>query len=99
MRISLQIFIGYFLIVAIAAWFVLAIFAEEVKPGVRQSTEDALVDSAQVLANIPAQDISNKHISNGSIAEAFSQINVRPLQSNIGGIHQIPRRVPRLRHR
>jgi two-component system sensor histidine kinase CreC len=86
MRISLQIFIGYFLIVAIAAWFVLAIFAEEVKPGVRQSTEDALVDSAQVLANIAAQDIKNNTTATGSIAKAFAQINQRPFQSNIGGV-------------
>ena len=86
MKISSRIFLGYFLIVAIAAWFVLAIFANEVKPGVRQSTEDALIDSAQIFANIAAQDIQNNHISDGNIAHAMAQINQRPQQFNIGGV-------------
>ena len=86
MKISSRIFLGYFLIVAIAAWFVLAIFANEVKPGVRQSTEDALIDSAQIFANIAAQDIQNNHISDGNIAHAMAQINQHPQQFNIGGV-------------
>ncbi len=34
MRIGMRLLLGYFLIVAIAAWFVLSIFVQEVKPGV-----------------------------------------------------------------
>ena len=48
MNISLKIFLGYFLLVGLAAWFVLIIFVDEVKPGVRQAMEDALVDTATV---------------------------------------------------
>ena len=33
MRIGMRLLLGYFLIVAIAAWFVLSIFVQEVKPG------------------------------------------------------------------
>ena len=57
MRISLRILLGYFLLVGIAAWFVLNIFVEEIKPGVRQTTEDALVDTTHVLAQIAEQDL------------------------------------------
>ncbi len=39
MRIGMRLLLGYFLIVAIAAWFVLSILSE-VKPGVRRATED-----------------------------------------------------------
>lgn len=39
MRIGMRLLLGYFLIVAIAAWFVLSIFVQEVKPGVRRATE------------------------------------------------------------
>lgn len=37
MRIGMRLLLGYFLLVAVAAWFVLAIFVKEVKPGVRSS--------------------------------------------------------------
>ena len=39
MRIGMRLLMGYFLIVAIAAWFVLSIFVQEIKPGVRRATE------------------------------------------------------------
>ncbi len=39
MRIGMRLLLGYFLLVAVAAWFVLAIFVKEVKPGVRRATE------------------------------------------------------------
>ena len=50
MRIGLQLLCGLVLIFALAAWFVLEIFVEEIKPGVRSATEDTLVDMAQMLA-------------------------------------------------
>ena len=39
MRIGLQLLCGLVLIFALAAWFVLEIFVEEIKPGVRSATE------------------------------------------------------------
>ena len=42
MRIGMRLLLGYFLLVAVAAWFVLAIFVKEVKPGVRRATEGTL---------------------------------------------------------
>ena len=43
MRIGMRLLLGYFLLVAVAAWFVLAIFVKEVKPGVRRATEGTLI--------------------------------------------------------
>ena len=54
MRIGLQLLCGLVLIFALAAWFVLEIFVEEIKPGVRSATEDTLVDMAQMLAPLGA---------------------------------------------
>ena len=43
MRIGMRLLLGYFLIVAVAAWFVLSIFVQEIKPGVRRATEGTLI--------------------------------------------------------
>lgn len=88
MRISLRILFGYCLLVAIAAWFVLNIFVEEIKPGVRQTTEDALVDTAHVLAKIAEQDMRQHQLQNGALAQALSQVRNDPLQANISGIEK-----------
>jgi two-component system sensor histidine kinase CreC len=51
-RLSLLVAVGYFLIVGLAAWFVLDVFVAEVKPGVRKTMEHTLVDSANLVAEL-----------------------------------------------
>lgn len=48
MRIGMRLLLGYFLIVAVAAVFVLSIFVQEIKPGVRRATEGTLIDTATI---------------------------------------------------
>lgn len=86
MRFGLRLFLGYFLIVAVAGWFVLAIFTQEVKPGVRRATEGTLVDSANVLAGIAAADMADGDIANGRLAHAFRDKARPPIAANISGI-------------
>lgn len=54
MRIGMRLLLGYFLIVAVAAVFVLSIFVQEIKPGVRRATEGTLIDTATLLAALTA---------------------------------------------
>ena len=68
MRLGLKIFLGFFLIVGIAAFFVMRVFVNEVKPGVRQAMESTLVDAANVLAVMAAPDLKAGHIGDGDFA-------------------------------
>ena len=61
MKIGLRILLGYFLIVGLAAWFLLNVFMEQVKPGVRSTLEDTLVDTSQLLASLVAPDLTRRH--------------------------------------
>lgn len=85
-NISLKIFLGYFLLVGLAAWFVLTIFVDEVKPGVRQAMEDSLVDTANVLAELAAEDVKYNQIQEGSFAQSIKQYHARTHKANIWGI-------------
>jgi two-component system, OmpR family, sensor histidine kinase CreC len=82
MRISLKIFLGYFALVGLAAWFILTIFVDEVKPGVRQAMEDTLVDTANVLAELAAEDVKTGAINNGNFARSLAQYNARSVVNN-----------------
>lgn len=69
MRIGMRLLLGYFLIVAVAAVFVLSIFVQEIKPGVRRATEGALIDTATI--SFPATRLTaswRKHSPNCNIA-------------------------------
>lgn len=85
-KISLKIFLGYFLLVGLAAWFVLYVFVDEVKPGVRQAMEDTLVDTAHVLSELAAQEVKDGNIQTGHFAQALAQYSTRASNANIWGI-------------
>lgn len=71
MNISIRLFAGFFLVVGLAAWFVLNIFSQEIAPGIRQATEETLVDSANLLAEIAAPELAAGTINTGKFAAAI----------------------------
>lgn len=83
MRIGMRLLLGYFLLVAVAAWFVLAIFVKEVKPGVRRATEGTLIDTATLLAELARPDLLSGDPTHGQLAQAFNQLQHRPFRANI----------------
>lgn len=68
MRLGLKLVLGFFLIVGIAAFFVMRVFVNEVKPGVRQAMESTLVDAANLLAEVAANDLKAGRIADGGFA-------------------------------
>lgn len=85
MNITLRLLLGYFLIVGLAAWFVLTSFSEEVKPGVRQTMEDTLVDTAHLLAEMVTEDKSSGKLDTRRFAAAFERYQVREPHADIWG--------------
>lgn len=83
MRIGLRLFIAFFLIVGLAAFFVMRVFVNEVKPGVRQAMESTLVDTANVLAVIAADDMKAGHIADGDFARDIEQARQRDLNARV----------------
>lgn len=89
MRIGMRLLLGYFLIVGVAAWFVLSIFVQEIKPGVRRATEGTLIDTATLLAALARDDLLSADPAHGQLAQAFSQLQNQPFRANISGIHKV----------
>jgi len=89
MRLGLRLFLGFFLIVGLAAFFVMRVFVNEVKPGVRQAMESTLVDAANVLAVMAAQDMKSGHLANGKFVRDLAIAQRRELRATIW---QFPKR-------
>lgn len=88
MNISVRLFLGYFLTLGLAAWFVLTIFTHEAEPGIRQATEETLVDTAHVLAELAAPELAAGRIAAGPFAAAFAAAQTRTPQANISGVRK-----------
>jgi two-component system sensor histidine kinase CreC len=84
-RIGLRIFLGYFAIVALAALLLSQVFVAQVKPGVRQAMEDTLVDMANVLAELAADDFAAGRIGDGRFAARVRALQGRDVGAAIWG--------------
>ncbi|GAB2500706.1 two-component system sensor histidine kinase CreC [Pseudoxanthomonas sangjuensis] len=83
MRLGLRLVLGFFLIVGLAAFFVMRVFVNEVKPGVRQSIESTLVDTANLLAELAADDMESGHIADGRFAARVAKAQRRDPDAQI----------------
>lgn len=88
MRIGLRILLGYFLIVALAAFLLMRVFTQEIKPGVRQAMEDTLADTANVLAELATDDFLAGRIDDGRFAARVRALGTREIGANIWGFHK-----------
>lgn len=88
MNISVRLFLGYFLMLGLAAWFVLNIFTHEAEPGIRQATEETLVDTAHVLAELAAPELAAGRIADGQFAAALAAARGRSPQARIWGVRK-----------
>lgn len=88
MHIGLRIFFGFFVIVGLAAFLTLRVFVQEVKPGVRQAMEDTLVDTANVLAALAADDMKQGRIADGAFAQRLARAQDTPVDANVWGLRK-----------
>lgn len=85
MKLGLRLFLGFFLIVGVAAFFVMRVFVDEVKPGVRQAMEANLADTANVLAALAGEDMKAGRIADGAFARDIEAAERRRLGADIWG--------------
>jgi two-component system sensor histidine kinase CreC len=86
MRLSVRVLLGFFFIVGLAAFFLMNTFLSEVKPGVKQGLEVALVDTANLLAELAAGDLQAGRLANGGFARAVEAYQARATKARIHGV-------------
>lgn len=85
MKIGLRILLGYLLIVGIGAWFLLAVFAQQVKPGVRSTLEDTLADTAYLLAAVVADDVKAGTVDGSRVMAHIASVRRSKVDVTIDG--------------
>jgi two-component system, OmpR family, sensor histidine kinase CreC len=86
--LAFRIFGVYALFVALGGWFVVREVMDEVKPAVRQSTEETLVDTAHLLAEILSQDVARGTLSDSNWPEVLRQYGKRQPNAAIWGVEK-----------
>ncbi|MFC3148386.1 two-component system sensor histidine kinase CreC [Piscinibacterium candidicorallinum] len=83
MRLSLRILLGYFIVVGVAAFFVLRVFVAEVKPSVRETIEEVMVDTANLLAELAQREVAAGSLASGPFSQAVAAYRQRDVSAKI----------------
>ncbi|MBX8485837.1 two-component system sensor histidine kinase CreC [Pseudomonas cichorii] len=86
MSLSIRIFLVYAVFIALTGYFVLSTVMKEVRPGVRQSTEETLVDTANLLAEILQSDVSHGTLNQSRFPDALKAYGLRQPAAKIWGL-------------
>ncbi len=85
MKIAWRVLLGYFVILALAAFMLGQVFLEQVKPAVRQTAEDTLADTANTLAELASDDLYAGRIAHGGFATHLRALSDRRVGADIWG--------------
>ena len=88
MPLGIRIFLVYFLFVGLAGWFVLSTVMDEIRPGVRQSTEETLVDTANLLAEILRDEVKAGRLQQSRLPALLQASGQRQPQAQIWGVEK-----------
>jgi two-component system, OmpR family, sensor histidine kinase CreC len=83
MHLGLRVLAGIFLIVGLAAYFVMRILSQEVKPAMRDVMEEVMVDSAYLLAEIASGELAARTINSGEFAKQLKAYEQRKISASI----------------
>jgi two-component system sensor histidine kinase CreC len=86
MSLGLRIFLVYVLFVGLTGYFVLNTVMEEIRPGVRQSTEETLVDTANLMAEILRDDFKAGTLSENRWPQLLRAYGDRQPKATIWGM-------------
>ncbi len=88
LSLSARLFLFYAAFIALAGWIVARRVVEEVKPAVRQSTEETLVDTANLLAELAADDLRAGRLAQSDLPRLLTRYGGRRPRANIWGIEK-----------
>lgn len=83
MKLSARIFFAYFLIVGLGVYWFINSLTDQLHPAVRQASEEALVDTANLLAELAVDDLRGGLITIGPFADAVEAYRQRQLNAKI----------------
>ena len=95
MRLGIRIFLVYFLFVGLAGYFLLNTVREQIRPVVRQSSEETLVDTANLLAEILHDDVKAGTLNQSRLPEVLKAYGSRSPGAQIWGLakNQVSHRI------
>jgi len=85
MKFGTRLFLAYFAVIALGIGLFLYTAQDEIRPAVRQASEEALVDTANLLAEVAATHMAETFDPQQQFAAAMERYQTRALNADIWG--------------
>lgn len=85
MKFGTRLFLAYFAVIALGIGLFLYTAQDEIRPAVRQASEEALVDTANLLAEVAATHMAETFDPQQQFAAAIERYQARALNADIWG--------------
>jgi two-component system sensor histidine kinase CreC len=72
-NLSLRVFLVYFALIGMAAYWGFSVVSSQVKPTIRQTTEETLVEMSNILAEFALPVVLDSKLEKSEQAASFSQ--------------------------
>jgi two-component system, OmpR family, sensor histidine kinase CreC len=89
LSLTLRLFLIGSVLVAVAGLVALYRVQDELKPAMRSSTEETLVDTANLLAELVARDLQAGTLSQGDLARVLAAYGDRAPNADIWGVRKV----------
>jgi two-component system sensor histidine kinase CreC len=86
MPLGIRIFLVYLLFISLTGYFVLSTVMKEIRPGIRQSTEETLVDTANLMAEILRDDLKAGTLNRSRWPDLLKDYGERQPAATIWGL-------------
>ncbi|WP_212751132.1 two-component system sensor histidine kinase CreC [Pseudoalteromonas rubra] len=86
--LGLRFFMLYLILVLLTTYVISNTMLREIKPTIRQATEETLVDMANLLAVVVAEDLAQDKASNSRLVELMKVYGQRKVDAAIWGIEK-----------
>ena len=88
MRQSSRILLGYLLVLSLSSWLLLDAALDVLKPAMRQSAEETLVDTANLLALLVTDELKHGTLGNSHFAVKMHEFTTMSLDARIWGVRK-----------
>jgi two-component system, OmpR family, sensor histidine kinase CreC len=88
LSLTLRLFLFYAALVILGGWVIAREVVDEIKPVVRQSTEETLVDAANLLAELVGPDLARGTLQQGQLPVLLARFGARQPHAQIWGIEK-----------
>jgi two-component system, OmpR family, sensor histidine kinase CreC len=85
---SSRILLGYLLVLSLTSWLLLDAAFDVLKPAMRQSAEETLIDTANLLAVLVTEDLKHGTLDHSHFAAKIHEFTTMSLDARIWGVHK-----------